>query len=153
MPKLNVLKKRTLKLTNVLVREIECLEYGNVFAVVEQMENYAKSKGRVCRGPLIQYTYSDTTPSGEMSLSIKLMRQLDGYIQHIEQPYAMRSVISVKNCLYVRYIGAQEQVKIAGDKIRVMAFEEDIQVKKDQYIIFVDQHDDKIVADVFVETC
>ena len=42
-------------------------------------------------------------------------------------------------------------MKFAYDKINLTAFEEDIELSNENYTIFVNQIDEDIVADVFVE--
>lgn len=71
----------------------------------------------------------------------------------VEQPYNMVPVIRVLNCMYCRYIGPEEKLKFACDKIQLEAFENDIPLKGDSYTIFVDRNeeDETIIADVFME--
>ena len=45
----------------------------------------------------------------------------------------------------------RKKLKLAYDKINVTAFEENIELSNENYTIFVDQHEDNIVADIFVE--
>ncbi len=115
------------------------------------MENYIKSKGSQTIGPLIQHIESSVNEQGEIDIVIKLLRQSSNFIQHVEPPYEMKSVIRVKNCMYVRYTGPESKLKFAYDKINLTAFEEDIELKGDSYTIFVDQNEDNIIADVFME--
>lgn len=63
----------------------------------------------------------------------------------------MNSIIRIQNCIYARFTGLEEKLKLAYDKINVTAFEEDIELSNTSYTIFVDKHDENIVADIFVE--
>ena len=63
----------------------------------------------------------------------------------------MESLIRVRNCMYAHYVGPEEKLKLAYDKINVTAFEEDIELLNENYTIFVNQQDDELVADIFVE--
>ena len=54
------------------------------------------------------------------------MRQANNFIHNVEAPYTMESVLRVRNCMYARYTGPEEKLKLAYDKINVTAFEEDI---------------------------
>ena len=142
---------KTLKLSNILIININKDDLDNIVATVEQMENYIKSKGSQAIGPLIQYTESSVNEQGELDIVIKLLRQSSNFIQHVEPPYEMKSVIRVKNCMYVRYNGPESKLKFAYDKINLTAFEEDIELKGDSYTVFLDQDEDKLIADVFME--
>ena len=152
MSKLKVHFNKSLKLSNVLVRRLtneqEIIEFNQI---VQNMENYIKVKGAIPVGPLIQHTSSTINESGEIGIVMEIMMQSNNFLHNIEQPYNIKSIIKVKNCLYVRFRGSESKLNFAYDKIGVTAYEEDIELKGNSYTIFVDQQDDNIVADVFME--
>lgn len=145
---------KSLKLTNVLIAELPLKEIsqGDSFPLlVRQMENYIKQKGFMPIGPLIQKTSYSINEEGQIDVQLFFMRQSNNFIHNVEEPYKMESLIRVRNCMYARYIGPEEKLKFAYDKINVTAFEEDVELSNENYTIFVDQQDENIVADVFVE--
>lgn len=142
---------KTLKLTNVLFYKANIEQLENISNIVFQMENYIKSKGAMPIGPLIQKTSYSINEEGKLDVQLFFMRQSNNFIHNVEEPYKMESLIRVRNCMYARYIGPEEKLNYAYDKINVTAFEEDIELSNENYTIFVDQQDDNIVADVFVE--
>ena len=143
---------KTLKLTNVLVYKVDTDNNDDDFSsLVIKMENYIKTKGAVPIGPLIQKNSFTIDDEGQIDFQVFLMRQTNNFIHHIEEPYKMESILRVKNCMYAHYVGPEEKLKLAYDKINVTAFEEDIELSNESYTIFVDQQDDNIVVDVFVE--
>ncbi len=147
-------KNKTLKLTNVLIYESiygDSDENENIDVVVTKIDNYIKSKGALPIGPIIQKVSYILTDDGQFDVKVYLLRQANKYINNVEQPYKVESVIRVQNCLYARYVGPEEMLKLAYDKISVAAFEEEIELSNENYTIFVDQQDENIVADVFVE--
>lgn len=89
------------------------------------MQSYIKKKGVIQKGPLIQYTSMNIKDNQEVDLKITLMMQCNNYIHSTEEPYSMESLIRVQNCMYCRYNGPQEKLKLAYDKINVEAFETD----------------------------
>lgn len=149
--KLQLIKNRSLKLTNVLIRRFSMDESTDFKTAVLSMDNYIKSKAAQPIGPLIQKMKSRINENGELEIEVYLLRQVNNYINRVEQPFSMESVIRVPNCIYVRFKGPEEKIKFAYDKINVTAFEEDIQLSDENYTIFVDQQDDNIVADVFIQ--
>jgi len=151
MGKFDLNYEKTLKLTNAVIVQIGEQEFENLNLVVEKMENYIKAKGYMPIGPLIQYSSPKINESGELDIIVKLIRQSSQFINHTEEPYKCQSVLRVKNCMYVRYTGPESMLKFAYDKIHLTAFEEDIKLKGDSYTIFVNQIDDNIVADIFME--
>lgn len=149
--KIQIGLNKVLKLTNVLISEMGIHEENEFMLLVTQMDNFIKSKGALPIGPLIQKTSYRIDEEGKLDVHIYLMRQSNNFIHNVEAPYKMESLIRVRNCMYARYIGSEEKIKFAYDKINVTAFEEDIALADENYTIFVDQQDDNIVADVFVE--
>lgn len=151
MSKIELSRNKVLKLTNAVVVEItEGLE-ENLELIVMKIENYIRSKGYTPIGPLIQYTDTNIDENGVADIVVKLIRQSSGFIHHVELPYKCISTMRISNCMYVRYTGPESMLRFAYDKIRITAFEEDIKLIGDSYTIFVNQIDDNIVADVFME--
>lgn len=148
---IQISKNKVLKLTNVLIHETTIEESKKINNIVTQMENYIKSKGSMPIGPLIQKTAYSISDEGQLDLHVYLMRQVNNFIHSVEEPYKMEPIIRVRNCMYTRYVGPEEKLKLAYDKMNVTAFEEDIELSNENYTIFVDQQDDNVVADIFVE--
>ena len=141
---------KVLKITNVCIIEFN-IQKDDINFLISKMENYIKSKGATPIGPLIQKTEYSVNDEGQIDIKVYLMRQANNFIHNVESPYTMESVLRVRNCMYARYTGPEEKLKLAYDKINVTAFEEDIELSNSNYTIFVDKQDDNIVADIFVE--
>ena len=151
MGKIELSTNKSLKLMNVLSVEIELNQDSDLETTVVKMDNYLKSKGAMPIGPLIQRTVYSINEDQQLEIHAYLMRQTNNFIHNIEAPYKMEPVIRVRNCMYAHYVGPEEKLKLAYDKINVTAFEEDIELSNENYTIFVDKQDDNIVADIFVE--
>ena len=141
---------KVLKITNICIIEFN-IQKDDINFLISKMENYIKSKGATPIGPLIQKTEYSVNEEGQLDIKVYLMRQANNFIHNVEAPYTMESVLRVRNCMYARYTGPEEKLKLAYDKINVTAFEEDIELSNSNYTIFVDKQDDNIVADIFVE--
>jgi hypothetical protein len=149
--KLHVSRQKTLKLNNALIREIGENDVENLERVVTSMETYMKIKGTQPIGPLIQFAKATVNKNGVIEVSLYAVRQANNFIHSVEPPYRMESVLRVKNCLYTRFIGKEIELNYAYDKLRLYAYEEDITLEGNSYTIFVDENDDGLVADVFME--
>lgn len=153
MSKLIYKPVKILKLINVL-RESILLDTNelNMGVTIEQMQSYIRAKGVMQVGPLVQYTRAFLNDKNELDMEIIPMLQCNNYIHNVEPPYSMESVIRVTNCMYCRYIGPEDKLKFAYDKIHLEAFENDIELEDCNYTIFVDRNeeDETIVADVFI---
>lgn len=153
MNKLQLNENKTLKLTNVIKYKILLEEEDfDLNVAIDQMQSYIKTKGAMQVGPLIQYTKTYVKENNEVGLEIYLMLQCNNYIHSAEQPYSMESVIRVPSAMYCRYIGPENSLKFAYDKINLEAFEKGIKLADYNYAIFVDNNpeEDIITADVFI---
>ena len=153
MSKISFNNHKVLKICNVLMAELIIKDGDfNLDMSIEQMQSYIKIKGATQIGPLIQYSKVFTNENNELDMKILLLLQCNNYIHNVEPPYSMESVIRVANCMYCRYIGPEDKLKFAYDKIHLEAFENDIELEDCSYTIFVDRNeeDETIVADVFI---
>lgn len=116
------------------------------------MESYIKSKGNSNVGPMINYSGIETGEDGQFKAKMKIMVQLKTSIHNIDAPYELKTQLKISNCLFARFTEKEENLQFAYQKLSVYAFENDIKLKGDTYTVFVNQEDDNIVADVFMET-
>lgn len=155
-----VSKGKSLRLDNVLIKSIfefsALKDDGSIrdeFSLdleVEKMVNEIKVKGANPVGPLIQFSGA-SGKEDDVEIKIVLMMQADRFINNIQTPYRMEPVINIKNCLYTRFKGMEEDIQYAYQKIQVTAYEEDIKLKGSSYTIFLDSEDNgTITADIFM---
>jgi effector-binding domain-containing protein len=149
--KINLSYSKTLRLNNVLIFEVAQTDDTNINLELNRIDNYIKSKGNQPVGPFVQYTALKSSDDGNVNLVIKLLRQSSNYINNVEYPYSMESVLRIIDCMYVRFTGEETKLSLAYDKINLAAFEEDIALKGDSYTIITGRVDDTIAADVFME--
>ncbi len=153
MSKIQFNQNKTLKLQNVLIGKIDLENEDMDFnIIVEKMQSYIKVKGAIQIGPLIQHTRTFVNDNEELDMEINLMLQCNNYIHSVEKPYSIESIIRVPNCMYCRYVGLEEKLNFAYNKISLEAFENDIELTGESYTVFVDQNEEEgtIVADVFM---
>jgi hypothetical protein len=148
--KIIVRENKTLKLNNVLIREVSENELMDINTISYMMDSYIKTKGNAAVGPMINYTTTEVE-NEQMKLVLKLMVQLKNPIVNMEKPYEFKSQIRVQNCLFARFNEKEENLQFAYSKLQLYAFENDIKLKGDSYTVFVDQKEDNLMADVFME--
>lgn len=154
MSKLQYSPSKILKLQNVLVCKVELLEENMDFnLIIDKMKSYIKVKGGVQIGPLIQHTKKFVNEKEELDVEISFLLQCNIFIHSVEKTYRMEPVLRIPNCMYCRYMGPEQLLKFAYDKIQLEAFDNDIPLKGDSYTIFVyrDEENETITADVFME--
>ena len=151
MSKIIVKDNKVLILKNVICKDIDSENIENFHKSVVQIESYVRTKDTEVFGPLIQYTELVKKSDNSFKVYSKILWQIKSHIEKFEEPYKGLSSIRIPNCMYCRYVGPEEKLKFAYDKIMLTAFEEDIPLKGDSYTVFVDKQDDNIIADVFME--
>lgn len=149
--KIVIRENKTLKLNNVLIREINENEFMDINKVAYMMESYIKSKGNAIVGPMINYTSAILNENGQAKIILKLILQLKTPLHNVDAPYEFKNQIKVSNCLFARFMEKEENLQFAYSKLQLHAFENNIKLKGDSYTVFVDKKDNKMVADVFME--
>ncbi|MBU3160888.1 hypothetical protein KPL37_14170 [Clostridium frigoris] len=149
--KIVIKENKILKLNNVLVRKVSQDELVDINKITYMMDSYIKSKGNSTLGPMINYSSVEGDANGQAKIIIKIMLQLKNPIHNIEAPYELESQIRVKNCLFARFTEKEENIQFAYSKLELFAFENDIKLKGDSYTVFVNENEEGIVADVFME--
>ena len=148
MKEIKVAENKTLKLTNVLSREIHPEEMASLPVVLTQMHNFIKSNNAQPIGPIVQAM----VVGEDRQMHLYMMQQATQMISKMEPGYHMDAVLRVKNCLYAHYTGPLSKSQLASAKLQIMAFENDIKLTDSSYTIYVNQDDDEAVIDVFMET-
>ena len=150
MNKLIFSKSKNLRLNNIVYTKCSFDEIGQGDLIVDKLENILKVKGALSVGPLIQHTYFTNE---EEPIKIDFMLQSNTYINKLDEPFKKKSVIRMNDCMYCRYIGPEENQSIGYDKIKVEAFENDIELTGNTYTIYVDsnEEDGTVVIDIFME--
>lgn len=149
--KITVRENKVLKLKNVLIREIEEKEFNAIDKAAYMMDSYVKSKGNSTLGPMINYSSTSIDENGQVKIILKLMIQLKSPIHNVETPYKLENGIRVTNCLLARFCEKEENLQFAYSKLQLYAFEKDIKLKGDSYTVFVDNKDNRMTADVFMQ--
>ncbi|WFD85554.1 hypothetical protein P7C31_03335 [Clostridium perfringens] len=149
--KITLKENKTLKLKNVLSRELTQSEFMNENKIMYMMESYIKSKCNSIVGPMINYSSIISGENGQPKLVAKLMVQLKETIENLEEPYEFSSQIRVPNCLFARFIEKEQNLQFAYAKLNLHAFENNIKLLGDNYTIFVERNKNNIVADIFMQ--
>ena len=148
MKEIKVAENKTLKLTNVLSREIHPEEMASLPVVLTQMHNFIKSNNAQPIGPIVQAM----VVGEDRQMHLYMMQQATQFIGQMEQDYHMDAVLRVKNCLYAHYTGPMSQSGLASQKLNIYAYEHEIELTGTTYSIYVNQDSENGVMDVFMET-
>ena len=154
MNKISICENKTLKLQNVITCTLDITSNDtNLFQTeIDKMNIFMQTHGAHQIGPLIQFSNMVLNENNELEINMQFMLQADCYIHNVDAIYKMDTLLRVKNCIYARYMGPDDKIKFAYDKLGVYAFENDIELKGGSYTIYVECNEEEalIVADIFM---
>ena len=148
MKEIKVAENKTLKLTNVLSREIHPEEMASLPVVLTQMHNFIKSNNAQPIGPIVQAM----VVGEDRQMHLYMMQQATQMITQMEPGYHMDAVLRVKGCLYAHFTGPMDHSSLASQKLNIYAYEHEIELTGTTYSIYVNQDSENGVMDVFMET-
>ena len=119
--------------------------------IVFQLRNYIRAKGAIPIGPLVQCCDIQANTNGEPEIRVQLIQQTNTFIHHNEMPYTMEAELRCRNSYFVRFLGEEEKLCMAYQKIAVHAYEEDVQLTGKTYTVLTGLEAEKFSADIFVE--
>lgn len=154
MNSIKIAENKILVLRNVLISHMEfSFENIELFDTeIKKMSAFIQTHGASQIGPLIQFACTEIDEEDEATINVQFMLQADRFIHNVEAPYHMEPVMRVKECLYARYIGPEDKIKYAYDKLGVYAFENELGLDGSNYTIYLEKNDEEetMIADIFM---
>ena len=150
--KLDFRENKTLKINNPIIREVPLEELSSIDKYVGMMKNYVEIKGFKIIGPLIQYSsgIKGIDSNNNPIIENKIILQLHQSGIKIEEPYITSDTLRVENCLFCRFNDIQDNLQYAISKITLHAYENDIKLSGESYIVLIENKDNILLADVFM---
>ncbi|MGO5008478.1 hypothetical protein [Bacillus wiedmannii] len=148
--KISIKGKKTLKLNNALIAQVNDTSPMEIQKRALMMQNYIKANGKKIVGPLINHSYSDLGENNQMQVKIKLIMQLDSPLHSHDKNYEFIKQLKVENCLFARFNEKEENIRFAYFKLNTHAFENDLSTSGESYTVYVKQTNDKLMADIFM---
>ena len=152
MPQIEFRENKILKLTNVLSRKVPEKELLNQDKQIAMLMNWVKAKGYQTMGPLIMYSTGVTgeDSEGHPVIEARVMIQLNTSNVRIELPYRFEKELRITNCLLARFNDEAEKLQFATNKLTLYAYENDLELTGETYMILMEQQENRILADVFM---
>ena len=119
MKEIKVAENKTLKLTNVLSREIHPEEMASLPVVLTQMHNFIKSNNAQPIGPIVQAM----VVGEDRQMHLYMMQPATQLTGQMEQDYHTDAVLRGKNSLYAHYTAPIPGRQLASYKRPGHAFE------------------------------
>ena len=152
MPQIEFRDNKILKLTNLLSRKVPAKELMHQEKQIQMLMNWTKAKGYETMGPLVLYNSGITgvDADGQPLIEARVMIQLRSASVRLELPYRFEKEVRIENCLMARFRGAAEKMQFATSKLTLYAYENDLELTGETYIILLEQHENDVLADVFM---
>ena len=152
MPQIEFRENKILKLTNVLSRKVPEKELFNQDKQITMLMNWVKAKGYQTIGPLIMYSTGITgvDSEGNPIIESRIMIQLNTSNVRLELPYRFEKELRITNCLLARFNDEAEKLQFATNKLTLYAYENDLELTGETYIVLMEQQENKLFADVFM---
>lgn len=152
MPLIEFRENKILKLTNVLSRRVPTNELMSQDKQVGMLMNWIKAKGYQTVGPLIMYStgITGTDADGQPIIDSRVMIQLNTSNVRLEIPYKFEKEVRVQNCLLARFNDEAEKLQFATNKLTLYAYENDLELTGETYVVLMEQQENKLFADVFM---
>lgn len=152
MPQIEFRENKILKLVNVLSRRVPEQELLNQDKQIAMLMNWIKAKGYQTVGPLIMYSTGITgvDAEGQPIIDFRVMVQLNTGNVRIELPYRFEREVRITNCLLARFNDEADKIQYATNKLTLYAYENDLELTGETYIVLLEQQADKLLADVFM---
>lgn len=154
MPQIEFRENKVLKLNNVLSRKVPEKEIFNQDKQISMLANWIKAKGYEATGPIIFYNtgVKGINEDGEPIIDSRILIQLKTSNVRIEPPYRFEQELRVPGCLLARFNDDGEKIQYATNKLTLYAYENDLELTGETYVVLIDQKDNKIFADIFMPT-
>jgi len=152
MSKINVLENKSLKLNNVLSRQVSENDVFVSAKHITMLNNYLKSNNLKSVGPVIFYSSGvvGVSSDGTAKIKNKLMIQLERGDIKVEYPYVLEQNIRLANCLYVKFKDEYKYFSYATSAIALHSYNNDIDLTSEVYIINLSNSKESFEADVFM---
>lgn len=108
-----------------------------------------KAYGISIRGPPIVWVGMKITES-IVFLERKLFLQCTGNLSKIPAGFERKDTVKIGPCIYARFIGREENLRYAFEKASVYAFENEIDLKKENYTVYLEKDDISATIDIFI---
>jgi len=108
-----------------------------------------KAYGVLAYGPPIIWTYVEPKEN-QVKLERRLILQCTGDLSKIPRDFEKKEPTRIGPCVYARFLGSEENLVHAFEKISVYSYENEIKLKKENYTVHVKNDCSISTVDVFI---
>jgi hypothetical protein len=152
MPQIEFRENKVLKLVNVLSRKVPNSELFSQDKQIAMLQSWIKAKGYESQGPLVLYSSgikgvdSENKPIIDSSIIVQLKESN----VRLEIPYHFEKELRIENCLMARFNDESEKLQFAVQKLTLFAYENDLELTGETYMVLISQNEKTMSADIFM---
>jgi len=152
MPQIEFRENKILKLVNVLSRKVPSSELFAQDKQIAMLQSWIKAKGYESQGPLVLYSSGIKGIDSENKpiIDSSVMVQLKQSNVRLEIPYHFEKELRIENCLMARFNDKSDNLQFAVQKLSLFAYENDLELTGETYMILISQDENTMSADVFM---
>ncbi|AIZ57031.1 hypothetical protein Mpt1_c11690 [Candidatus Methanoplasma termitum] len=87
---------------------------------------------------------------GEVLIKKDIMLQFVGNPVTLPKEFEWKEHLKIGPCVYARFRGREENLIFASQKISVYAYENEIELKKESYTVYVEKTNVAVTIDIFI---
>ncbi|NQI71918.1 AraC family transcriptional regulator [Streptococcus suis] len=149
MVKLEVKDNKKLVLKQVICKKLPNAKVEDVDHEINKFHQHLQLVKAQIFGPLIVKSCGTIiNDDGSVSTDFELYVQAQN-AQQYSNLYDIQDVVSIPNCLYVRFDDSPEYLQYAYSKLELYIYEQDIQTDGTVYTVYVNSSPDKMIVDIF----
>ena len=142
-----IAENKNVTFRNLLSRRLESGSAESMDKSIRMFNSYVKREGLETHGPTIIRT-STMFVGNENVLEMDMMVQLRGKMENVQDPYSFSEMVRLEGYLMARYRGPMNMTDMANMKIRVYAFEKEMDLGPNTYTVYTSDSKGPVV-DIF----
>ena len=151
MSKLDLQENKTLKLNNLVIKELRGVHITKIDFEIEKFINQLQVLKAQSYGPIVtKLVTSYANEEGNTVYDYDIYYQVKNYKQY-ESILKTQDELKVTDCLFLNFKGDSIYLPYAYSKIELHLFENDLSAKEEVYSVLkvVDGNEDKVDIDLF----
>ena len=93
---------------------------------------------------------TEVDAEGQPIIDSRIMIQLNTNSLRLELPYRFEKEMRIQNCLFARFNDVAEKLQFATSKLTLFAYENDLELTRETYIVLLERKENKLLADIYM---
>ncbi|MFA9413798.1 MULTISPECIES: AraC family transcriptional regulator [unclassified Streptococcus] len=149
MAKLEIKEQKKLVLKQVICQKLSSVQLDAVDEAIDKFQKHLALLKVQVFGPLVVKSGgTQIHDDGQLTTDFELYVQAHDYRQY-DKFYEVYEMLTVPNCLYLRFEDSPEYLQLAYSKLECHIYENDIQTDGTNYTVYVASSPERLTVDIF----